>query len=1763
MMFKNNIKIYILSIVCALTFALPSLAKAQLNQHIVTGPSLPATYFFQPNDFEVGSSIYASSGLPLQYASSNNAVATIVGNKIRAVSVGSFVLTLSQPGNATYNPAPPLSFTVTIVQGSQSISFPQPSTKGLTDPDFNPGASSSSGLAITYTSSNTAVATIVGGQVHIVGAGSTEIRASQAGNANYAAATTISRTLYVSGNTQTISFPAITKNFNDPIFSPSATASSGFPITYYTSSDPNVAVVQGQTNVRIVGVGTSVITAYQTGSSTVQAASASTTLTVGKGNQTIAMTTAVTNNYLTADYVPNASASSGLPLSFTSSNTAVATIVAGKIHITGTGTTTITASQPGNANYNAAADATQTLVIIKSNQFITFPNIPSKPLAAADFDPGATASSNLAVNYTSSNPAVATIVAGKIHIVGLGSTTITASQAGDANFEQAGEVSKGFTVTGGTQVVTFPAIATKTFGEADFNPGASSNTGLEITYSSSNAAVATIVANQVHITGVGSTQITATQLGNENFASASETVTLTVVKGTQTISFGTIPVKLRSDVDFDLGGSASSFLPVTYTSSNPAVATIVGTKLRFLGAGTAVITATQAGNANYDAAAPVSQNLTVNKGIQVINFPSLPGKSLADIDFDPSATSNSGLPIVLTSSNLAVATIVSGKIHLVSAGTSIITASHPGDANYEPASTSRTLTVTAIPQTITFPDIPTKTLASADFNPGATTTSGLPITYVSSNLSVATIVGGMVHIVGSGNAQITATQPGNGTYLAAISISKFLQVNGNSTQTITFPPISSRPFDAFDFDPGAISSSGLELTYTSSNLAVATIVANKIHIIGVGTTTITANQAGSAEFTSATASTTFTVTKATPTIVFNEIPAKTVNDPDFTLFATTLSGLPITYTSSDPSVATLVSLNKVDILQAGSVVITANVVGNANYNAATASQTLTIGKGSQVITFPEIPARPLTSPDFDPGATANSSLPISYTSSNPAVATIVGGQIHVVGLGFTTITASQGGNTSYDPAPNVSRIFMVSNGGQTVTMATTFTKVFGESDFDPGATSNSGLAITYLSSNPAVATIVDNRIHITGVGTSLITGVQLGNETYASAQAQAVLTVTKASQTITLFNPTVTKFRTDADYDPGAVASSGLPIIYYSTNLSVATIVANRVHIVGQGVVRISATQAGNENFNPATAIDQELTVIKGAQFITFPDMPVKSLSSPDFDPGATSSVPSLLVTYTSSNPDVATIVAGKVHIVGNGTSVITASQLGNNDVSAAADVSKTLTVNGTAQIITFPAIANKKLTDADFEPGATVNTSLPLIYTSSNLDVATIVNNKIHIVGGGTTTITATQVGNAVYAQATASVTLTVDKNVQTITFPAISAKELNAADFDPGATASSGLAITYTSSNTAVATIVANKIHVVGPGTTTITANQAGNATFAAATAASVQLTVNKANQTITFPAISLKVPTDADFDLNATASSGLAISYRSSNTAVATIVAGKVHIVAAGSAVITASQAGNATFNAATEVSQTLDVVYTLPPSNFSVKATDETCKTSNNGSINITAVQALSYTASITVNGGTTTYPFSTVLAVNNLQAGTYNVCITVAGQPTYKQCFDVTIKEPKDLAVYSSIRNDGNSVFLKLEGSDTYRIELNGQVINTSDQEISLPLVKGNNIVKISSDKSCQGVITKTFLTTNSISLYPNPVKSVLNITTGSSESNAVKVDIHGLDGRLVHTSQHKSEYGQVSVDLSKLNKGLYVLTLTVGNSKTVHKIIKD
>ena len=182
------------------------------------------------------------------------------------------------------------------------------------------------------------------------------------------------------------------------------------------------------------------------------------------------------------------------------------------------------------------------------------------------------------------------------------------------------------------------------------------------------------------------------------------------------------------------------------------------------------------------------------------------------------------------------------------------------------------------------------------------------------------------------------------------------------------------------------------------------------------------------------------------------------------------------------------------------LLLTIQIIYSNNYVNASApiafEKFVYSGLTSQTITFPAIPTKTYGIANFSPGATASSGLTVSYTSSNSAVATIVSGQIHIVGVGTSTITASQAGNGTYSAAPNATQILTVVAASQTITFGSLPTKTYGNAAFSLTASTTSGLTITFTSSNTSVATISGSTVTIVGAGTDTITATQAGNADY-------------------------------------------------------------------------------------------------------------------------------------------------------------------------------------------------------------------------------------------------------------------------------------------------------------------------------------------------------------------------------------------------------------------------------------------------------------------------------------------------------------------------------------------------------------------------------------------------------------------------------------------------------------------------------------------
>ena len=472
-----------------------------------------------------------SKGLPITYQSTNQNVATVNGNVLTIVGVGETNIVAANSGNADYLAAPTVTRKLVVNKKSNQITFNPLPEKTYEDLPFALTAVSSQDLPVSYRSVNTEVATIEGNTLTIHNAGTTEIIATQEGNATVNEAAPVTQILTVKQRAQTINFgPIEPKTFGDPDILLNETTDKNLTITY-VCDNLDVATIEGNV-VKIKHPGSAKITASQEGNRNyLGAQTVSQVLTVQKANQIIALNDITGNKYGDADIILPEKTDKGLTISYTTGDENIAIINEGnKLHITGAGTTIVTATQTGDEYYNEAASVTINFSVEKAYQTITFPEIGDVIYGCAPLQLQATSDSSTPVTYKSDNTNVATINGDQLNIVGAGSCYITAYAEGDNNYYAATPVSRQLTVARAQQSLIFDSVEDKTYGDAPFNLEATSSQNLPIVFTSSSPAVISINGNQALIKGAGQVTITATQEGNGNFEAVSASISLNVNK---------------------------------------------------------------------------------------------------------------------------------------------------------------------------------------------------------------------------------------------------------------------------------------------------------------------------------------------------------------------------------------------------------------------------------------------------------------------------------------------------------------------------------------------------------------------------------------------------------------------------------------------------------------------------------------------------------------------------------------------------------------------------------------------------------------------------------------------------------------------------------------------------------------------------------------------------------------------------------------------------------------------------------------------------------------------------------------------------------------------------------------------------------------------------------------------------------------------------------------------------------------------------------
>ena len=176
----------------------------------------------------------------------------------------------------------------------------------------------------------------------------------------------------------------------------------------------------------------------------------------------------------------------------------------------------------------------------KSSQTINFPEIAVKTYGGPEFIMQASASSSLEVKFKSSDESLLKIAGNKATIVGIGTVTVTASEEGDVNYLPADPVKRTVIINKANQNISFNPIPELTLDDAEVDLVASSTSGLNMYYRSSDSSIAIVEGNKALIKGEGETTITAYQDGNENFNEAfpvSKILKVKLITGTEIANF--------------------------------------------------------------------------------------------------------------------------------------------------------------------------------------------------------------------------------------------------------------------------------------------------------------------------------------------------------------------------------------------------------------------------------------------------------------------------------------------------------------------------------------------------------------------------------------------------------------------------------------------------------------------------------------------------------------------------------------------------------------------------------------------------------------------------------------------------------------------------------------------------------------------------------------------------------------------------------------------------------------------------------------------------------------------------------------------------------------------------------------------------------------------------------------------------------------------------------------------------------------------------
>lgn len=666
---------------------------------------------------------------------------------------------------------------------------------------------------------------------------------------------------------------------------------------------------------------------------------------------------------------------------------------------------------------------------------------------------------------------------------------------------------------------TTPA-RTPAWGDTPITLTGTSDSGLAVTYTSTTPDLCTVDGDTLHVVDagallpklVGSCIVTATQAGNGQWHPAdpvTRTIELYPSARNQSVTWHHDNFDYFGAGDgqhLTLDATSSSGRPVTYESLTPYNCTVSGNvatskpgyvrdvcRVRATAAG--AYGSWESASADWDfviQATPRPPDYYPNQLV----FPQVSDRAVVVGPFDVEA--HGALPVTVSSLSPSVCTVhqpvvttrVTVAVTPVSVGTCTLRAVQAQN-QYQPAIVKdQSFQITAGQQTLDFPVLADHHATDDPFRLTATTSSGLPITFASSTTGVCTVADDLLTLHGTGTCTVAAEVGDN--LWAPVSVERSFQVS-RTPQAITFPAVDDHSATAAPITLNATATSGLPVAFTGTTPDVCTVDGDVVTFTGAGTCTVRA-QSGNDLWAVATAERSFAVDAARHSVEFATIPDRPADAGPFDLTAATTSGLPVTFTSTTPNVCAVTG-TAVTLRGVGTCTIRA-AAGNALWATETVERSFEVTAAAptiapQVIDFSAIEDHVVLDDPFRLTARATSGLPVTFTSTTPAVCMISGDLVTLTGVGTCTVRAETPGNQSWAPA-SVERSFAVAAADQTIRLTDLPGVALSSRTVPVDAVSSRDLPVTLASTTPDVCSVTDGVVSLRQPGTCTVEATQPG-----------------------------------------------------------------------------------------------------------------------------------------------------------------------------------------------------------------------------------------------------------------------------------------------------------------------------------------------------------------------------------------------------------------------------------------------------------------------------------------------------------------------------------------------------------------------------------------------------------------------------------------------------------------------------------------------